>query len=292
MQRYTRSDPYGLRRRRTHRVRNSAIVVLALVIAGVLFANTGAGASVLQRLGLRDTGAPGVAGPTTMPTTVPDSTPADNGTGALPTAPAAGPVGTEPPGPPGATPSADPLVTANRYLTKWQQGKYADMYHLLSRAAKQQYPRDRFVTRYKQIRDVATIQSVEPKLLPEAQQAAQSQELLLRLPFSVKIVTKAVGEVDESNLLTLVKEDELWRVQWSPSLIFKDLSGDNRIRLSEYPAPRGSIFDRNGKALAMDGEIVQLGVAPGEIKNENELLSRVSKALGVSPKFVKDKYKA
>ncbi|MEJ7654375.1 MAG: penicillin-binding transpeptidase domain-containing protein, partial [Chloroflexia bacterium] len=109
--------------------------------------------------------------------------------------------------------------------------------------------------------------------------------------FSVTITTTLVGDVQENNLLTLVQESGAWRVQWTPSLIFKDLSGDNRIRAVAEPATRGAIFDRKGKALAVDGELTQLGIVPGDIANEQNLLAQVSKAVGQTPQEIKAEYK-
>ena len=52
MYRYGRSGGYRGRRRATHRVRNSLIVLLLLLIGGAALAQTDAGASFLDRMGL------------------------------------------------------------------------------------------------------------------------------------------------------------------------------------------------------------------------------------------------
>lgn len=335
MDRYGGSSGYRGRRRRSHRLRNSVIILLALLLGGVALANTSAGATVLERIGLRDEntatlGGNPTAGPTnvaqapgndTTPSAQAEATAATRSPGkedtqapeaqpsVQPTAPVSNdgvvpptavvPGPTKPaakkktptPVPPTAVPAPDPLETANRYLQNWQAGHYGDMYKLLSKDARVRYKRDYFVDRYTNIATMATLENVEPKLLPEARKAARSQELLLRLPFNVKMETSQVGEIDQDNLLTLVKEDNLWRVQWDPSLIFKELSGDNLVRMNPYPTARGGIYDRNGKPLAIDGAIARLNVVPGEIKDEGKLLTEVSEALGVSKKFVKDQYK-
>ncbi len=328
MQRYGSPGGYRGRRRRSHPIRNTLILLLSLLVGGAVLASTEVGASLLGRVGipnpLQDTQVAQVGrDPKATAGTESTSAPAEQATegdpssvptdvaGSVPTSQegAQEVVVTAPPGVPGVgataqpaaptqaptqaptpAPTASPMEVAQAYLQNWQAGRYGEMHKLLSDASRQQYDLEYFEGRYTGIAREATIQSVAPKLRAEAQQQAERDELLLRLPFDVKIGTRVVGDINETNLLTLVKENNSWRVQWSPSLIFKDLSGDNLIRRADYPAPRGSIFDREGKPLAIDGSIVQVGVVPAQIQNEKELLTKLSAALGVSRKFVQEKY--
>ncbi len=325
MYRYGSSGGYRGRRRRSHRGRNLLIALVALLLAGTALAATGRGADLLNRVGL--VGDPREQSQTADPTAGSTSVVASEGgqtespTGATPTA-GEGPdvtstglvpategidAATVPPGvagtgvpdatatkappPPTAKPSASPVETANAYLKNWQAGKYADMYKLLSKSARGEFKRDYFVERYTNITAGAAITSVEPKLGPDAEKRAQTQESLLSLPYTVKMNSALVGEFSEQNVLPLIKEDNVWRIQWSPSLIFKDLTADRRVNVLPYPTTRGNILDRSGKPLAVEGSIPELNIVPGEIKNEAQLLERVSKALGVSKQYVKDRYK-
>lgn len=345
----------GGRRRRSHRLRNSLIGLLALLLAGTAFAATPPGRDVLDRVGVLKKDTPTVANnpdasPTTSataavagvratatpagdgdPTAASTPQPGQTNTSAPdatatqpegpPTAPPIVPTGgnpqptatggvlvgqptplaataTVPPLPTGTTvPAADPLDTANAFLRNWQAGRYAEMYKVVSeasviKAAGGRPPRDYFLDRYGKITERATITSVEPKLKPEAANEAKRQELLLRLPISVKMQTRQVGEIVEDNILTLVKEDDLWRVQWAPSLIFKDLADPSHlIDLNKIQSPRGAIYDRAGKPLAVEGSIITVGVVPSKIKNENEVLTRLSAATGIPRQDIQASYK-
>ncbi|MDP9379116.1 MAG: penicillin-binding transpeptidase domain-containing protein [Chloroflexota bacterium] len=296
-------------------MRNSLILLLVLLVGGALLASTGPGAALMSRVGLptwRDNNTVGqpqpgagstsvasndengsaTAAPTPKSAEAPGTTSPVGESTAPATSAAAAPTKAPPPSP--VPPTASPLEVAQAYMQNWQAGRYDQMYKLVSQASLRElgYDRKRFVERYSGIAEAATITGWAPKLRPEAEQAANRQELLLRLPYDVKIATKAVGEINETNLLPLVKENNTWRVQWSPSLIFKDLSGDLRVRLSPYPAARGNIFDRNGEALAIEGRIWQIGVVPGEIRNERQVLRKLSDALGMDEKVIQAKYKA
>ncbi len=318
MQRYGSSGGYR-RPRRSHPVRNTLIGVLTLLIAGALLASTNAGARILDRVGL-----PSLRGENALVT---DSTPTAGGTAVAgntgdptqsPTEPSSseptatnaystggvrstavvtqepGESATEPtqaPPAPTSAPTAPPLEVARAYLQNWQAGRYDLMHNLIAQSSEPRYTRKQFIERYEAIYAMATIKSVAPKLAPEAIEEAKRDELLLRLPYSVKMSTSVVGDINETNLLSLVKEENAWRVQWSPSLIFKDLSGDNLIRRADYPATRGGIFDRNGKPLAIEGPIPQIGVVPGEIANEGEMLDKLSAGLGMDRNFIQQQYK-
>lgn len=309
------SAGYRGRRRRSHTLRNTVMAVLALLIAGAVFASTGAGARVLSAVGLRgeerpaavardgtasagradepiseqpgaeagdeeatatqdtpEDGDPPIAGNTQAP--------APNGAGAKPT-----------PALP-AEPSISPFRTAQLYLAHWETGKFEEMFKLLSKSAQRKYDRKYFVERYKAINERATTVSVQARLGAQAAEIAKRDELLLSLPFTATTKTNVVGDITENNVLPLVKEQNVWRVQWEPTLIFKDLEGTNRLGVpAVYPGARGTILDRKGRPLALDGEIAQIGVIPGRIENEPQLLDRVGSALGVGKQFVKDTYK-
>lgn len=320
MYRYGKTGGYVPRRRRSHRLRNGAIAVLLLLAVAVLLVNTSVGASILRRVGVGQRiaaaptpgasasavvangkgtpvpaqGSSGAPGQAATPAAGPVATgqPGAVSTAVVPSGPGAAPVGTAQPTAP-AAPATSPVETARRYLQNWQAADYKGMYSLLSKDSRNKYKQDYFLTRYTRIYSGATVQSVQAALAPDAEQrAAQSQELLLELPISVTTKTSLVGDIKENNLLTLVKEDTVWRVQWTPAMIFKDLQGDNRVTVDVYPAARGGIYDRKGRPLAIEGQIMQVGVVPGQIQNEAQLLDRVSKSLGVSKDYVKSRYKS
>ncbi|MEJ7654426.1 MAG: penicillin-binding transpeptidase domain-containing protein, partial [Chloroflexia bacterium] len=191
---------------------------------------------------------------------------------------------------PPTKPTTNPIDTARGYLTSWREGDYGGMHNLLSAASRKQYNRAYFVNRYTAIGEMATLQSVDVGLAPGSGEASQLKTQPLNIPIRVGMKTRRVGDIAETNVLPLVNEGGAWKVVWSPSLIFKDLSGNNLVRMYPQTPTRGGIYDRDGNPLAIDGQIAQLGVVPGQIKNETELLQRVSEALGVSRTYVKQRY--
>lgn len=57
---------------------------------------------------------------------------------------------------------------------------------------------------------------------------------------------------------------------------------DQQRRRVELPAPRGTIFDRNGVPLAMSREVSRVAVAPREVRDAEEVARRLREVLGLS----------
>ncbi len=176
---------------------------------------------------------------------------------------------------PTATPVAEisPGETLRRFLVLWASAKYSDMYDLLSTTAMERIPRKDFVQRYADIAEEAGIESVEGTLTT-TDTAASLQS------YSVTLNTAAFGAITEANAATLVKEDR-WRIDWNPSLIFKDLSGTNLVHFAEETPRRGTISDRNGQPLAIEATVTVVGVAKGFLGDRAETVRLLSEKLGM-----------
>lgn len=174
------------------------------------------------------------------------------------------------------------------YLKAWGEARYGDMYDLLSTASQAAITKDRFVQRYSAITEGSTIQAVKTGFTRDEKLA--KEEKAAELPFSVTFSTARLGEFKEDNVLPTVYEGERWKVNWSPSLIFKDLTGDNRILFESVDPQRGSILDRKGRPLAATGKLVSVGVVPGQIQDEAKLLSSLEQQLQIPSAQIKKAY--
>ncbi|PZN06763.1 MAG: peptidoglycan glycosyltransferase, partial [Bacillota bacterium] len=77
----------------------------------------------------------------------------------------------------------------------------------------------------------------------------------------------------------MVREEEGWRVRWSPALIFPGLEEGGKVRAESLPARRGGIYDRQGRPLAVDEPARAIGLVPG--KMEPDSAQRLAEALGL-----------
>ncbi len=187
----------------------------------------------------------------------------------------------------GCVPSRpSPADTAARYFTAWEQGRYQDMYALLSQQARANVSEERFVARYKAIYEGLSVTSVRV-------QAGQPRALgsgTAEVPYQVTLDSSRLGQFGEENSLPLMLVDDTWRVQWSPSLIFRGLEGENVVRLVPDDPPRGRILDREGRALATQGDILTVGIVPGHIQDEDALLDALARHLQLDREAIRSLY--
>lgn len=230
--------------------------------------------------------------------TIPSPVPTPTTSATSPTHPpsvAATAVPTPPPtatiGPPTATPSADALKSAvDQFVKAWQDGKYADMYQMLSASAKASITQDKFVKRYTDIASGIDQISVSVNATIPTSATPSGSPPTVNVPYHVTYNLAVLGQIAEDNQMPMVLENGSWKVAWTPGLIFKDLTADRVVRYNSSVPTRGSILDRNGNVLAQDGAILTVGVVPGEIKDEGAMLKALGDYLKMSPNDIKKLY--
>jgi penicillin-binding protein 2 len=187
------------------------------------------------------------------------------------------------PSPTADLPPADD--TAFAFLQAWEGADYAAMYSLLSPTSQEQIPEDSFTEAYLQVAKEATLLRVTSQIL-----AAFQPDVHAQVSYSSLFQTALVGEFEVQNEMGLVFEEGRWGVVWSPALILPQLSAETFVRLTTWAPSRGNIYDRNGLGLAVQGELVEVGVIPGQIEDEAALLSQLSAILAESPADLQARY--
>ncbi len=193
------------------------------------------------------------------------------------------PMPTAVPSPTVQLPPADEAAFA--YLQAWERGDYAAMYSLLSPTAQEQVPEDEFTALHQRIAEEATLLSVSTQI-----QAAYQPDTYAEVSFSAAFQTALVGEFQVQNQMALAFEEGRWGVDWTPALILPQLSDESFVRMTTWSPSRGNIYDRNGLGLAVQGELVEVGVIPGEIENEPAMLSLLGEILGMAAADLQGRY--
>jgi penicillin-binding protein 2 len=199
--------------------------------------------------------------------------------------PALQPTPTLAPSPTPDLPPSDEIAFA--FLQAWERGDYPAMYSLLSPASQQAVSEDLFTTTYLQVFEEAMIQQVTPRILTAYQPGTRA-----KVAFAAVFRTVLVGDFEVQNQMALTFEGGRWGVEWLPALIFPQLSDDTFVRLVTRSPSRGNIYDRNGLGLAVQGELVEVGVVPGQIDpmREAEMLAQLGTILGESPADLQARY--
>ncbi|AOZ88024.1 penicillin-binding protein [Bacillus xiamenensis] len=92
----------------------------------------------------------------------------------------------------------------------------------------------------------------------------------------------------------LSKEDNQWKVDWKPNLIFPQMEKRDTIKVKSDPAVRGSIVDRKGRALAETTGGNALGIIPGKLgtgKTKESHIKKISSAFDIDEEFIQNQLK-
>ncbi|EAF0745603.1 penicillin-binding transpeptidase domain-containing protein [Listeria monocytogenes] len=88
---------------------------------------------------------------------------------------------------------------------------------------------------------------------------------------------------------TISKQDDDWKIDWKPALIFPGMVKTDKVRITEDDAERGQIVDRNGNPLATTGQFAEAGVVPSKLGEGDEKVKNIadiSKKLEVSTAYI------
>jgi penicillin-binding protein 2 len=241
---------------------------------------------LIARLGLLPPGMLGQRPPGVVVSlaSTPTATPPPRGT-PVPAGAPAQPTATMAPTPSGPRPSVTEPV--NAWMKAWQEGRYPDMYGMLSAAAKQSITQEKFVARYQGIMEGATVNKLEISLGRVAEPDRSTSKV--DVPFTAKFVTARLGDITEQNLLPIIWEENAWKIDWTAAAIFKDLSADRKVEMVNEDPKRGNVVDKNGAPLATIGKLASVGVIPGKLQNPDQVIAELSQVSGIDAGRIKEK---
>lgn len=170
------------------------------------------------------------------------------------------------------------------YVKYWNEQDFAKMYNMHTTNAKELMKKDEFVERYKKIYhdiEVEDLKITFKKTNDEVDKDAKS----VTIPFKVTMNTIA-GKIDfnqKAKLVKVEKDDQVnWKIDWNYGFIFKGMEAEDKVGLKTTKATRGEILDRNGKGLAINGDVYEVGIVPSKMEGQEEAIkSQVAKLLGI-----------
>ncbi len=177
------------------------------------------------------------------------------------------------------------------YVKLWNKEKFDDMFNTyLTKDTKESFQKEDFVKRYKDIYKDLEVKDLKVTFKKPKEEIDWDKKTKAEFPVTISMNTLA-GEVKYDEKVTLLKEkqekEENWFVKWTPSYILPGLEKGDKVGVESVAAKRGEIYDRNQKPLAINGEAFEMGIKPGEFKEED--MEKVSSLLEVSPEFIQAK---
>lgn len=155
---------------------------------------------------------------------------------------------------------------AQPYLECLVNQDYEGMYEKISADSQEIYDRDTFINRQSNI--YAGIEATNMSYsITEAKDGVVYYDLSM---------DTIAGHLTQSFEMTI----QDGKIVYDDSLIFNDLSKDDRVRVNTSEAKRGEILDRNGNVLAGEGEAYSVGLVPGRLNGENDYAT-IASMLGI-----------
>ena len=174
------------------------------------------------------------------------------------------------------------------YLAYWQKLDTKKIFYLTTTESMAEYGSQEINRAYQ---DFFSKTAFQVEQITEVTEVTSSWQRV-QMRYTARLASPYFGEQDLTYQLILKRERLFyWRIEWDYSLVHPLLrAGDSLVVLRHLP-DRGTIFDRNGEPLARKGEAVTIGIQPGQVENEDLLTRELQQLLGLSPDWVKARYK-
>ena len=184
------------------------------------------------------------------------------------------------------TPPLPPAeAVARSFLQAWEQGDYSTMYGLLTPTAQAAVAREEFIATYSSAAEAMTLTRLVTSL-----RAVLEEEGTGLADFNATFETLLAGSFQVTNTLSLRLEENRWGVVWSRACILAQLKDGNHLYLAPEVPPRGNIYDRSGRGLAVNGARVVIGVVPEKMRDPDHTLFVLSLILQEPIATLHDKY--
>jgi penicillin-binding protein 2 len=190
------------------------------------------------------------------------------------------------------SPSPSPTVilrshedTAAQFLGAYERLDYVLMYTYLSPGVAERFSEDAFCQRYENALSAATVITVTA-----APRSALRHGDRAEVAFHLVLETGLVGALAADAVMTLGLYEGEWLVEWDEGLIWPQLAGGRYFHMDYTIPARGIIYDSAGLGLAVEGQLVTVGVIPGQIQDEEALLDALQAVLPLTREEIRDRY--
>lgn len=186
----------------------------------------------------------------------------------------------------------DPMETFYGYQSAFENQDFEAMYELLDEESRRNLNKEEYVERYERLYDTVplTDTKLEPRMeifdIEKKMETADSMKLPVNL--SMKKEDETISYSFDATLVKEVNEEEkaYYRVAFDPLLVYRNYQLTDTIEVEEKLPERGEIFDRNGKGLAVNGELLWVGMVPGRIIDKQATVTALSEALGLTVEHI------
>ncbi|OIK10649.1 peptidoglycan glycosyltransferase [Bacillus sp. MUM 116] len=175
------------------------------------------------------------------------------------------------------------------YIKLWNEQKFDQMYDYLSSSAKKSISKKEFTSRYEKIYQDLQITGLKVNFKkPKEDKKADGGKTSYSFNAKMNSVAGPISFSYKANLKEEEKDNKKnWYIDWNTGFIFPKMEKDDKIGLSTISPERGEIVDRNGNGLAVNGDVLEVGVVPGKMGDKKaQIVGQLAKLLDIPTKQI------
>ncbi len=181
----------------------------------------------------------------------------------------------------GAKDGMEPDDAALRFIELLNGGDYEAAYALLTGAAKEAISEEEFVQKYGGIFSGLTVREV---IIGE--NSFTQSAMYATFAYTATYRTAAYGDITKNFSMPLHSEGGAWRIEWTPSLIFPEMTWGDSVYARVIKAKRGEIFGSDGTLLAGNIPGSTAYADRAKIGDENSFCAAAAQILGMTAEEV------
>ena len=182
-----------------------------------------------------------------------------------------------------------PETYLENYVSKINEASYEEMYDMIDETSKSKISKEDFVTRNKNIYQGIDLTNMKIEIINKEKLNGKSYKITYNTKMNV-----SGGEISFQNTVILNKnKDKDYKISWSSNLIFPELNDTDKVRVNDIEATRGTITDRNGVGLAINGKASSIGIVPGKLEEpKEENIKKIAELLDITVDAINSKLEA
>ena len=168
----------------------------------------------------------------------------------------------------------EPSVCLKDYFDKLNNKDYEGMYEYVETSLS----KEDFITRVKNIYEGIEATNISATVITNTEDEEDSS--ITNITYNNSMDTLA-GNINFMNTAKVKKEEGSYKIIWDSSVIFSELKDEYKVRVTDLKSTRGAIYDKNGIAIAKDGEVYSVGLVPGKMDDTTDI-TKLANLLGIT----------
>ena len=168
----------------------------------------------------------------------------------------------------------EPSVCLKDYFDKLNNKDYEGMYEYVET----NLSKEDFITRVKNIYEGIEATNISVTVINNTEDEEDSS--ITNITYNNSMDTLA-GNINFMNTAKVKKEEGSYKIIWDSSVIFSELKDEYKVRVTDLKSTRGAIYDKNGIAIAKDGEVYSVGLVPGKMDDTTDI-TKLANLLGIT----------